>query len=71
VSASFLEKNGRPAVRERTMVWDLVMLVAMVAAWIYAIRWAVRADRNSRSSARVVEEAERVLSEAVRPVRDR
>jgi len=53
------------------MVWDLVMLVAMVAAWIYAIRWAVRADRNSRSSARVVEEAERVLSEALRPARDR
>jgi len=43
------------------MVWDLVLLIGVSVGWIYALRWAVRTDRASRASQRVVEEAERVL----------
>jgi len=46
------------------MVWDLIMAIGISVAWVSAIRWAVRTDRASRASARVLEEAERVLREA-------
>jgi len=46
------------------MLWEGVLALAVLAAWVYALRWAIRTDRAARSSARVLEEAEKVLRDA-------